>query len=149
MAEKYDNIRRLYDLQCLADRYFPQVKKGIFFKKMVPDRGNLLHARVVLTNDVLDAVGKTLDTKVELADINTKSLPEALREISRNLGNGKVELAMVDEDKNAIGSINYSPGITRTAYIGTFFDVEGGMEVAVFGNAIKSPEQFNALQRKL
>jgi hypothetical protein len=176
---KFDDIRRIYDLDLLDNSYFPtkEIEKGFWkWKKRVPvlDRSNLTHARVSLTNRILQETGKILGRELRLAGIEKDKIAEVIAQLPQKLkdinyqgiegeqimeGNafqtitrpkfyrGDLEFVIVNGSNHSIGDINYSIGIRRAAYYGTYLDSAGGVELRIFGKAIKTPEQFNALQK--
>lgn len=180
MAErKFDDIRRVYDLDRLDNSYFPtkEVKKGFWkWRRTVPivDKANLTHARVSLTDRILQETGEVLGKELELAGIEKDKIPEIIAQLPNKLedinyqeiegeqvmeGNifqtvkrprfyrGNLGFAIVNGSNQSVGSINYSIGIRRSAYSGTYLDRGGGVELTIFGEAIENPEQFNELQK--
>tara|TARA_Y100000310_G_scaffold337938_1_gene426272 strand:+ start:6002 stop:6460 length:459 start_codon:yes stop_codon:yes gene_type:complete len=150
MAEQeYKDVVKKYDIWELNHSYFPNkdVERGFWFWRhieSVPDRGNYTHARVCLTNHVLDSVGKALERDVKLAGISREDLLKVLEKFEGKFDEGKVELSMVNGKDNLIGLIDYS----ALSYPG--YNPPGvSIEVTVLGKAIGNPRQFNNLQQGL
>jgi hypothetical protein len=181
VERKFDDIIRIYDLQSLDDRYFltKEIEKGFWRKRKipVPDKDNLTHARVSLTNKILQGTGEILGKELRLAGIEKDKIAEVIAQLPQQLKNinfqedvegeqlmkeslfsttiiprfhrGDLKFAIVNGSNYSVGDINYSLGIIRSApYHGTHLDGIGGIELRIFGDAIKTPEQFNALIQK-
>ena len=149
MAEtKYDNIQIVYDLERCREynEVRKTVQKGIFRKrtvevtrKVAESRGD---ARVRITGNVLGTLESVLHKTPQIAGVKKEDLPKILSAPSTTL-------LVSDEQGESLALLDYSQGIGRSGYCGSYMDHGGGIALTVFGDAIGTPEQFNTLQLRL
>ncbi len=100
-------------------------------------------SRCRVTQDILRKLEGVLNKKPQFAGINESDLSQVLNSMPSML-------LVSDEQGRKIASIAYDKGKDRMDSAGFGFTYHGEcIDLTVFGDAIETPEQFNALQLKL
>ena len=145
--KKYDDIHRVYDLYEYTGRKENKKIKNSFIRRLFKVRETIPDVRSKITCNILNTLENIFGEKSQIAGIREEELLQTL--------NSRCPLLLISDKKSkTLASIDYTQGIRRIytyygTYDGSYVDCGTGIALTIFGDSIKTPEQFNLLQSRL